>query len=72
MVENKRHRSHYKGFIVISDHNIYGPPKGNTDHPAIHMGGPLDDPRFWTLDSTERVISENPVGLHIVLLHPYP
>ena len=37
-------RSHYKGFIVISDHNIYDPPKGKTDHPSIHHGWSVGQP----------------------------
>ena len=52
MVENKRHRSHIRvlsSFLTIA----------YTDHPKVirttqpsTMGGPLGDPRFWTLDST--------------------
>ena len=34
----------YCCFIVISDHILYGPPKGYTDHPAIHRGWSVGRP----------------------------
>ena len=49
LVENKQHISD-NGFIVISDHSIYEPPKCNTDHTATHQGWSVGRPRildFW-------------------------
>ena len=53
MVENKQHRSHIRvisSFLTTaySDH----PKVIRTIQPST-MGGPLGDPGFWTLDSTE-------------------
>ena len=32
---------------------MYGPPKGNTDHPATTMDGAFGEAAFMNLDSTD-------------------
>ena len=58
-LENLKYQSHafcywlkinntlrYCCFTVISDHILYGPPKGYTDHPVIHHGWSVGRPRI--------------------------
>ena len=46
IIENEQQKNRVLSSFLTTA--LYGPPKGNTEHPAIHHGCPLGDPGFWT------------------------